>query len=245
MTPQATSFQDLLQGGITTTTHVIKKETRDVYASYFKKLCDFCISNEYSDPATIRHHELPSLLSSRLWFFNMTLTAYGMCRINEVLSLRWKNLPQSLTRPSTADPSVPYGVHKLEGRKTDWNGNDYIFPALSKILKSVIKTDDTSTGCENARVEWGKKMSGQAFITLLNSAVRDLNRNGYRFMFAPPEGLWSLRMVKWWAGWTQNESAETLVRYLLDQAATDEDTQLADCVAPDRDAHVGCPTAFS
>ncbi|EEY59301.1 uncharacterized protein PITG_21361 [Phytophthora infestans T30-4] len=168
-----------------------------------------------------------------------------MCRKNEVLSLRWKNLPQSLTRPRTADPSVSYGVHKLEGRKTDWNGNDYIFPALSKILKS---------------------MSGQAFITLLNSAVRDLNRNGvstrgyirqqwrdicftfhtirragvqYKFMFAPPEGLWSLRMVKWWAGWTQNESAETLVRYLLDQAATDEDTQLADCVAPDRDAHVG------
>ncbi|KAG3068254.1 hypothetical protein PI124_g21645 [Phytophthora idaei] len=49
-----------------------------------------------------------------------------------------------------------------------------------------------------------------------------------RFMFAPPERRWSLRMVKWWAEWTQNESAETLVRYLLDQAAMDEDTQLAD-----------------
>ncbi|KAG6976890.1 hypothetical protein JG688_00000895, partial [Phytophthora aleatoria] len=52
-------------------------------------------------------------------------------------------------------------------------------------------------------------------------------------------------MAKWWVGWTQNESAETLLRYLLDQAATDEDTQLADCLAPDRESHVGCPTTFS
>ncbi|KAG3010737.1 hypothetical protein PC119_g13429 [Phytophthora cactorum] len=52
-------------------------------------------------------------------------------------------------------------------------------------------------------------------------------------------------MAKWWVGWTQNESAETLLRYLLDQAATDEDTQLVDCLAPDRESHVGCPTTFS
>ncbi|OWY98409.1 hypothetical protein PHMEG_00030837 [Phytophthora megakarya] len=115
-------------------------------------------------------------------------------------------------------------------------------------------------------------MSELAFITLLNCAVRDLNRNGssasgyvrqewrdiwftshtfrragaqYRFMFAAPERRWSLRMVKWWAGWTQNESAETLVRYLLDQAVTDEDKQLADCLAPDRELHLGCPTTYS
>ncbi|KAG2855002.1 hypothetical protein PC113_g12819 [Phytophthora cactorum] len=44
-------------------------------------------------------------------------------------------------------------------------------------------------------------------------------------------------MAKWWVGWTQNESAETLLRYLLDQAATDEDTQLVDCLAPDRESH--------
>ncbi|KAG3233277.1 hypothetical protein PI124_g21646 [Phytophthora idaei] len=52
----------LLQGGIETATHVIKQYTRNVYASYFKKLCEFCISNEYSNPALKRHHELPSLL---------------------------------------------------------------------------------------------------------------------------------------------------------------------------------------
>ncbi|KAF1773773.1 hypothetical protein GQ600_14771 [Phytophthora cactorum] len=195
--------------------------------------------------------------ASRLWFFAVSAFAfYGMCRINEVLSLKWKNLTLGLARPSTSDPDVSftYGADKLEGRKTEvaegrcnymhqresnglliddmadvrttktdhnWNDNDYVFPALSKISKSVIKTDDSST------------------------AVRMHEWSGPRFMFAPPERRWSLRMVKWWAEWTQNESAETLVRYLLDQAATDEDTQLADCLAPDRDLHVGCPTTFS
>ncbi|EGZ29691.1 hypothetical protein PHYSODRAFT_475460 [Phytophthora sojae] len=174
-----------------------------------------------------------------------------MCRINEVLSLQWKNLTLGMTRPSTTDPSVSitFGVYKLDGRKTEtdhsWTDGDYVFPALSKVAKS---------------------MSEQAFITLLNCVVRDLNRNGkstrgyvrqewrdiwftshtfrragaqYRFMFAVPERRWSLRMVKWCAGWTPNESSETLVRYLLDQAANDEEKQLADCLAPDREAHSG------
>ncbi|OWZ21909.1 hypothetical protein PHMEG_0003460 [Phytophthora megakarya] len=115
-------------------------------------------------------------------------------------------------------------------------------------------------------------MSEQAFITLLNCAVRDPNRNGssssgyvrqewrdiwftshtfrragsqYQFMFPAPERRWSLRMVKWWAGWTQNESTETLARYLLDHDVTDEDKQLADCLAPDRELHLGCPTTYS
>ncbi|ETI30288.1 hypothetical protein F443_22591 [Phytophthora nicotianae P1569] len=423
MSRQSLTFQELLQGGIDTATHVIKQETRSVYASYFKKFCEFCISNEYPDPAVTRHHELPSLLvafmesvsassavsnqtaekiraavanfygsyerrdaagpdkwmvmtddrggkyglgnpakdafvrqfmrglkkrknkeftqrqatpisldmlrvlhchlartagfteASRLWFLAVSAFAfYGMCRINEVLSLQWKNLTLNPACPSTSDPttSISYGVYKLEGRKTEvaegrcynlhrlgesespmdvldhlnkwieyvvrrqttnhkWSDNKYVFPAFSKIAKSVIKTDGSLTGCEKARVEWGKKMSEQSFITLLNCVVRDLNRNGtsvpgyirrqwrdiwftshtfrragaqYRFMFAPPERRWSLRMVKWWAGWTPNESAETLVRYLLDQAATDEDTQLADCSAPDRGAHIGCPSTF-
>ncbi|ETI38999.1 hypothetical protein F442_15202 [Phytophthora nicotianae P10297] len=62
MTRQSLTFQELLQGGIDTATHVIKQETRNVYASYFKKFCEFCIANEYPDPAVTRHHELPSLL---------------------------------------------------------------------------------------------------------------------------------------------------------------------------------------
>ncbi|ETO67738.1 hypothetical protein F444_15367 [Phytophthora nicotianae P1976] len=158
--------------------------------------------------------------ASRLWFLAVSAFAfYGMCRINEVLSLQWKNITLDLARPSASDPTstIGYGVYKLEGRKTEvtegrrynlhcldecespmdvlshlkkwigyvntktdhkWSDNDYVFPALSKIAKSAIKTDDPHTGCENARVEWGKKMSEQSFITLLNCVVKDLNRNG-------------------------------------------------------------------
>jgi hypothetical protein len=401
---------------------VIKKQTRDCYASYFKKFCEFCISNEYPDPAKVRHHELPSLLVAfmesvssssdvshqtaekiraaianyygsyerrdtagpdkwivvtdetgnkiglgnpardafvrqfmrglkkrktseftqrqatpislamllvlhshldnargfpeaiRLWFCAVSAFAfYGMCRINEVLSLQWKNLSMEMTRPSKDDHSIPikFGTYKLEGRKTEvaegrcynlhhldeeekpidaiyhvtawveyvaektdhtWSDSDFVFPALSKISKAVLKTASPLTGCENAHVQWDKTMTEQAFITLLNCAVRDLNKNGnhlrgyvrqewrdiwftshtfrragaqYRFMFASPKRRWSLRMVKWWAGWTQNESAETLVRYLLDQTASGEDNQLADCLAPDREAHIGCPSTYS
>ncbi|ETK79197.1 hypothetical protein L915_14922 [Phytophthora nicotianae] len=62
MTRQSLTFQELLQGDIDTATHVIKQETRNLYASYCKKFCEFCIANEYPDPAVTRHHELPSLL---------------------------------------------------------------------------------------------------------------------------------------------------------------------------------------
>ncbi|KAF1785724.1 hypothetical protein GQ600_23876 [Phytophthora cactorum] len=239
--------------------------------------------------------------ASRLWFFAVSAFAfYGMCRINEVLSLKWKNLTLGLARPSTSDPDVSftYGADKLEGRKTEVaegrcnymhqresNGlliDDMAdvrtnedgsqlerqrlrFPSAVQNLEERYQDGRLFYCCENARVEWGIHYIAQL-------VVRDLNRNGVsmrgyirqqwcdiwftsytfrragaqpRFMFAPPERRWSLRMVKWWAEWTQNESAETLVRYLLDQAATDEDTQLADCLAPDRDLHVGCPTTFS
>ncbi|ETP28631.1 hypothetical protein F442_22072 [Phytophthora nicotianae P10297] len=347
MTRQSLTFQELLQGGIDTATHVIKQETRNLYASYFKKFCEFCIANEYPDPAVTRHHELPSLLvafmesvsasstvsnqtakkiraavanfygsyegrdaagpdkwmvmtddrgnkfglgnpakdafirqfmrglkkqknkeftqhqatpisldmlrvlhfhlthtsgftePSHLWFLAVSAFAfYGMCRINEVLSLQWKNITLDLARPSASDPTstIGYGVYKLEGRKTEVaEGRCYNLHCLDECespmdvlthLKKwvgAIKADDPHTGCENARVEWSKKMSEQSFITLLNCVVRDLNRNGtyvsgyvrqqwrdiwftshtfrragaqYRFMFAPPEWRWSLRMVK-------------------------------------------------
>ncbi|KAF1774315.1 hypothetical protein GQ600_19932 [Phytophthora cactorum] len=228
--------------------------------------------------------------ASRLWFFAVSVFAfYGMCRINEVLSL-WKNLTLGLARPSTSNPevSITYGAYKLEGRKTEvaegrcynmhhlddiespmdvlsqlttwltyvqtktdhnWDDNDYVFPALFKISKSIIKTDDSSTGCENARVEWGKKMSEQTFITLFNCVLRYLNRNGVSmrgYIRQQWRDFWfTSHTFRRAAGWAQNESAETFVRYLLDQAATDEGTQLADCLAPDRESHVGCPTTFS
>ncbi|KAG2808504.1 hypothetical protein PC112_g16939 [Phytophthora cactorum] len=151
------------------------------------------------------------------------------CRINEVLSPKTKNITLGLERPSTSDSEmfITYGTYTLEGRKTEvaegrcynmHHLDDSESPmdvlSIDDMADIVIKTDDSAAGCENARVEWGKKMSEQAFITLLNCVVRDLNRNGvftrgyirqqwrdiwftshtfrragaqYRFMFAPPE----------------------------------------------------------
>ncbi|KAG3058314.1 hypothetical protein PC122_g20735 [Phytophthora cactorum] len=140
-----------------------------------------------------------------------------------------KNITLGLERPSTSDSEmfITYGTYTLEGRKTEvaegrcynmHHLDDSESPmdvlSIDDMADIVIKTDDSAAGCENARVEWGKKMSEQAFITLLNCVVRDLNRNGvftrgyirqqwrdiwftshtfrragaqYRFMFAPPE----------------------------------------------------------
>jgi hypothetical protein len=40
-------------------------------------------------------------------------------------------------------------------------------------------------------------------------------------------------MVKWWAGWSQNEQNETVMRYLLDDVQDREERQLRDALAPD------------
>ncbi|KAG2779381.1 hypothetical protein Pcac1_g10501 [Phytophthora cactorum] len=137
------------------------------------------------DMLRVRHSHLviaPGFTeASRLRFFAVpALAFYGMCLINEVFSLKRKNPTLGLTRPSTSDAEVSstYGAYKLEGRKaevaegrcnnmhhlddsessTDVLSQLTTWLTLSKISKSVIKTDDSSPGCENARVEWGKKM---------------------------------------------------------------------------------------
>lgn len=53
-------------------------------------------------------------------------------------------------------------------------------------------------------------------------------------MYAKPESRWSLRMIKWWVGWSVLESTETLVRYLLDLTVQTEESELTDCLAPDK-----------
>ncbi|KAF1778212.1 hypothetical protein GQ600_7380 [Phytophthora cactorum] len=236
------------------------------------------------DMLRVRHSHLviaPGFTeASRLRFFAVpALAFYGMCLINEVFSLKRKNPTLGLTRPSTSDAEVSstYGAYKLEGRKaevaegrcnnmhhlddsessTDVLSQLTTWLTLSKISKSVIKTDDSSPGCENARVEWGKKMLNRHSLHCSNvlfeisiemgcPRVGTFDNNGATS--GSPltrSAALPLRMAKWWVGWTQNEPAETLLRYLLDQAATDEDTQLVDCLAPDRESHVGCPTTFS
>ncbi|KAG1698983.1 hypothetical protein DVH05_014356 [Phytophthora capsici] len=62
----------------------------------------------------------------------------------------------------------------------------------------------------------------------------------YRFMFAPEDRRWSLKLVKWWAGWAPSEKSETVTRYLLDDVLDREENQLGDSLAPDA---VSCSSA--
>ncbi|KAJ8559239.1 hypothetical protein ON010_g8208 [Phytophthora cinnamomi] len=52
-------------------------------------------------------------------------------------------------------------------------------------------------------------------------------------MFAPEKRRWSLKLVKWWAGWAPSEKAETVTRYLLDDVLDQEENVLGDSLAPD------------
>ncbi|ETO81580.1 hypothetical protein F444_04149 [Phytophthora nicotianae P1976] len=62
----------------------------------------------------------------------------------------------------------------------------------------------------------------------------------YRFMFAPEKRRWSLKLVKWWAGWAPSEKAETVTRYLLAGVLDRDESLLGDSLAPDAITH-NCP----
>ncbi|OWZ12938.1 LOW QUALITY PROTEIN: hypothetical protein PHMEG_00013824 [Phytophthora megakarya] len=105
----------------------------------------------------------------------------------------------------------------------------------------------------NVGIKWGAPMSDSNFTQVLNivAEAAGISRNllgdeiwftshcfrrggaQYRFMFAPEERRWSLKLVKWWAGWAPSEKAETVTRYLLDDVLDREQNQLGDPLAPD------------
>lgn len=47
------------------------------------------------------------------------------------------------------------------------------------------------------------------------------------------EKPWSLKAVKWWGGWSSNDSVGTVMRYLLDELTAYED-DYGDLLMPDR-----------
>lgn len=105
----------------------------------------------------------------------------------------------------------------------------------------------------NVGVKWGSPISDSNFTQVLNiiadAAGFSKNMHGdeiwftshcfrrggaqYRFMFAPEKRRWSLKLVKWWAGWAPSENTETITRYLLDDVLDREENQLGDSLAPD------------
>ncbi|KLO13156.1 hypothetical protein SCHPADRAFT_904458 [Schizopora paradoxa] len=127
---------------------------------------------------------------------------------------------QPATPAMNAYVDVKLWVRYLEvnhyGRKLQ--GDDYIFPAI---------------GC-NGVYKPGEHISHDAVQKMIDKAVDGANitrpsggvfsthcfrRGGaqYRFMYAPPAERWTLARIKWWGGWSVNESRDTIIRYLLDE----------------------------
>ncbi|EGZ18815.1 hypothetical protein PHYSODRAFT_502632, partial [Phytophthora sojae] len=148
-----------------------------------------------------------------------------------------------------------------------WCDSDCAFPSLTKIPRGCSKkrkpgatASTKTTSFANVCVKWGSPMSDTNFTQVLNivAEAAGISRNllgdeiwftshcfrrggaQYRFMFAPEKRRWSLKLVKWWAGWAPSEKAETVTRYLLDDVLDREENQLGDSLVPDA---VSCSSA--
>ncbi|ETL44537.1 hypothetical protein L916_05175 [Phytophthora nicotianae] len=225
----------------------------------------------------------------RLWFSAVcSLCFYGMCRINEVLLMKRRDIQLGLQRKSRKNGlMIRFGCFTIRDRKTDhdplasrtyslhllpkeeraaealthlsrwfeyartklhhnWSEDDYAFPSLTKVSRGSRKRargDDTTTDARafaNVGIKWGSPMSDSSFTQLLALARMCWETTfgsrliaQYRFMFAPEKRRWSLKLVKWWAGWAPSEKAETVTRYLLDDVLDREESLLGDSLAPD------------
>ncbi|RDB18351.1 hypothetical protein Hypma_000596 [Hypsizygus marmoreus] len=81
----------------------------------------------------------------------------------------------------------------------------------------------------NGIIDPSREMSYELFSKLLHKftdaaglegwyTTHSFRRGGaqYRFIFAPLGFRWSLNRVRWWGGWAEGESVDTLMKYLMD-----------------------------
>ncbi|KAF8174867.1 hypothetical protein BJ912DRAFT_931306 [Pholiota molesta] len=110
--------------------------------------------------------------------------------------------------------------------------SDPLFPAMA------------STG----KLKIGEQMSKTGFDRLLEQVVEEsdvldgrpgkftthcFRRGGCQYRFMWVENPWSLKAVKWWGGWSSNDSVGTIMRYLLDELTAYKD-DYGDIMMPDR-----------
>ncbi|KAJ7718975.1 hypothetical protein DFH07DRAFT_973107 [Mycena maculata] len=172
-------------------------------------------------------------VTQRLYFKAFVSTAFTLwTRNDELINLQFKDIKLNL-RSATG---IPYHEFALIFRKTNkdptkvqrymvqidlahpeidcythfdaWKkhmegllgrplrGTDFVFPAIA------------STG----QLKIGECTSRSGFESLLDDVVE---RSGV--MKGRNERKWSLKVVKWWGGWSSNENVGTLMRYLLDE----------------------------
>ncbi|KAF6762538.1 hypothetical protein DFP72DRAFT_1060794 [Ephemerocybe angulata] len=110
------------------------------------------------------------------------------------------------------------------------NPDDYMFPTINfdKL------TADASTPITRQAMQ--KLITAYATAAGLSQAhkytTHCFRRGGaqYRFMYAPIGKRWMMSRIRWWGGWAEGESGDTLIRYLLDELHTyEEDHRNALC----------------
>ncbi|KAF5329196.1 hypothetical protein D9611_013216 [Ephemerocybe angulata] len=122
------------------------------------------------------------------------------------------------------------------------NPEDYMFPTINfdKL------TADPSTPITRQAVQ--KLITAYATAAGLSQAhkytTHCFRRGGaqYRFMYAPIGKRWTMSRIRWWGGWAEGESGDTLIRYLLDELHTyEEDHRDALCPVDEsaNNAHMG------
>ncbi|RQM29937.1 hypothetical protein B5M09_013458 [Aphanomyces astaci] len=121
---------------------------------------------------------------------------------------------------------------------------------------------------------WGHAMSDGSVINILNEVIatmlRDVDfcstahgavpkcfenvymtthtfRRGFaqwKFFHEDKDKRWSLKMLKWWGGWSEQDKCDVIMKYLLDSIYVAEEEVLADAMSPDRKHLAGCPTTW-
>ncbi|VDB98224.1 unnamed protein product [Peniophora sp. CBMAI 1063] len=115
----------------------------------------------------------------------------------------------------------------------EMGAEDYVFPSFSPngvIQRDTAMSHDHFQGLLDAFVDAsgvGMKLCGKRLTT------HCLRRGGaqYFFTFAPAGARWTLARVRWWGGWAPGEDKNTLLKYLLDELSTYEDSH-ADALRP-------------
>ncbi|KAF9037850.1 hypothetical protein BDZ89DRAFT_1157278 [Hymenopellis radicata] len=108
--------------------------------------------------------------------------------------------------------------------------DELVFPVIS--VNGVIHTQEQLS--QNAIQALITKFASAAGLTR-NFTTHSLRRGGaqFRFMWDKVGRRWSLRKVRWWGGWAEGESVDTLMKYLLDSLSKYEENY-SDVLDPGR-----------
>ncbi|KFH71299.1 hypothetical protein MVEG_01599 [Podila verticillata NRRL 6337] len=92
--------------------------------------------------------------------------------------------------------------------------DDFLFPRLAKDdsiqLKKQLTVSEVSSRLNRFASEAG--LLGHRYTRLDTHCLR---RGGAQYRLLHPQDPWSISAVKWWGGWSERESAEKILEYLL------------------------------